>query len=158
MNKVHVQYSNKRARRKPAQVLASLIEEISKSSPSPTIVLIGGPGGSGKSTVAKSLLKELGKNACLLGLDDYKTSRKFRSSKNIFGPHPEANEMDMIKDHLGAIQKKQSFDKPIYDRNLGKINSYEKFQPKAITIVEGEIATYKEFRSFSTLTIFSSLS
>lgn len=163
MSKIHVQYTNKRARRKPDQILATLINEIvqdyktndsDKNAHPSAIVLIGGPGGSGKSTVAKALLKELGPDACLLGLDDYKTSREFRASKNIFGPHPDANEMNLIKEHLHAIQQRQSFNKPVYNRQLGKIDQYKKFQPKPITIIEGEIATYKEFREFATLTIF----
>lgn len=153
MSKIHVQYTNKRARRKLGQILAAFIQTLAKSRTSPTIVLIGGPGGSGKSTVATMIAQRLD-HACVLPLDDYKTSRAFRSSHQIFGPHPKANEMDLIKQHLAAIAKGQDFKKPAYNRKLGKISKYVNFTPKPVTIVEGEVATYKQFRKFAHLTIF----
>jgi len=153
MSKVHVQYSNKRVRRQPAKILARLIQAMSSDSSSPFIVLIGGPGGSGKSTISEKIRMQLN-NAAVLALDDYKTSRALRKAQNIFGPHPRANEMAMIKEHLICLKKGRAFDKPVYNRRLGRISRFEKFSPRPVTLVEGEIATYKPFRPFASLTIF----
>lgn len=153
MSKIHVQYSNKRARRQPAKILARLIKAMSSDSSCPFIVLIGGPGGSGKSTIAGKIQAQLN-NAAILALDDYKTSRVLRKAHNIFGPHPKANEMAMIKKHLVCLKNGRPFDKPVYNRRLGRISRFEKFSPSPVTLVEGEVATYQPFRKSAHLTLF----
>jgi len=153
MSKVHVQYSNKRARRQPAKILARLIQAMRRDSDAPFLVLIGGPGGSGKSTIAGKIQTQL-KDAAILALDDYKTPRSLRKAQKIFGPHPRANEMAMIKKHLACLKNGRSFDKPVYNRRLGRISRFQKFSPRPITLIEGEVATYQPFRKSAHLTLF----
>ncbi len=44
--------------------------------------------------------------------------------------------------------------KPKYCSNKGEINEYVEFYPKRFVIVEGEIATYKEFKDAVDFSIF----
>ena len=154
MNKIHVQYSNRRVRRKPDALLSRLIRAMAIEANAPIIIAIGGPGGSGKSTLARKIAGHLKKGVSILNLDDYKTPRQTRSAQNIFGAHPQANKMDLIKTHLTAIKKGKSFNKPVYCRKEGMINRFKEFIPQPVTVVEGEVATYKLFRSFASLNIF----
>ncbi|MCD4781741.1 MAG: zeta toxin family protein [Candidatus Omnitrophica bacterium] len=152
--KIHVQYKNKRFRRKPDIILADLIQNISSRQERPFLVTIGGPGGSGKSTFAKKLASRLKPHSIVLPLDDYKTPRALRSKLNVFGPHPRANEMELIKKHFQKVSRGKNFDRPVYDKKLGKIHSKKSFHPRKITIIEGEVATFKPFRPYTQLSIF----
>lgn len=116
-------------------------------------IAIGGPGGTGKSTFAEALAALL-PGAVVLRLDDYKTSRQERSSRNLYGPHPEANRMDLIRQHLSLIPAGQVFDKPIYDPATGEGRETVRFTPARFTIVEGEVATYREFHDLIDFAMF----
>lgn len=152
--KKHIKNKSSRQKRHlPEKILSKfLIKEFDKKN-GPILIAVGGPGGIGKSTFAFSLAQEL-KEAVVLGLDDYKTSREFRRKKKIFGPHPHANEMDMIKEHLSTLKKNKTIQKPIYCSDNGKINKFLEFDPDRFIIVEGEIATYKDFRDIVDFSIF----
>ncbi|MFN2351931.1 MAG: dihydrodipicolinate synthase family protein [Kiritimatiellia bacterium] len=116
------------------------------------IVAIGGPGGTGKSTFAERLAQQLA--APVLRLDDYKTSRAIRQRSNLFGPHPAANKMDLIATHLSCLRKGHAFDKPVYDAGAGAALGTEKYTPSQWNIVEGEVATYEQFRDLVDFAIF----
>ncbi len=108
-----------RLRRRPAeQVLAEVIRSALTDRPGPLLIAVGGPGGTGKSTLAGRLRERLG-DAAVLRLDDYKTSRADRRKAGIFGPHPDANKMALIAEHLRELRRNQAFDKPVYDPAIG---------------------------------------
>lgn len=65
------------------------------------------------------LAERLG-NAAVLTLDDYKTQREERAAKNIYGAHPEANNLDLILEHLQALLAGKAVEKPVYRREAGK--------------------------------------
>jgi uridine kinase len=152
--KVHVQYKNKRYRRKPDIILADLIKSVASEQGHPFLVAIGGPGGSGKSTFAKKLSSQLKPHSRVLPLDEYKTPRRLRAKLNVFGPHPQANEMALMEKHVQCLSEGKHFDRPVYDKKLGRIHSKKSFRPRRITIVEGEVATFKPFRPYTHLSIF----
>lgn len=141
------------ARNEPHDVLAGVLIKIFDGTPRPVLVAVGGPGGVGKSTFAANLARALGR-ASVLNLDDYKTPREQRASKNIFGAHPEANEMLLLSAHLLHLRRGEPIEKPLYCREAGRISAYETFTPDRFVIVEGEIATYREFREEIDFSIF----
>ena len=133
--------------------MARIMKAAFPESDSPILIAVGGPGGTGKTTFAGRLAGELG-DAAILSLDDYKTSRSQRRHANIFGPHPSANRMDMIVRHLDCLRSGQKIDKPVYNRTTGNADSTEPFVPANWIIVEGEVATYAEFRDLVDFSIF----
>ena len=133
--------------------LVAIIDSVFGDSRGPILIAIGGPGGTGKSTLSNSLVRAL-PDASLLSLDDYKTAREFRKGKNIYGPHPEANELALIRRHLECIKQGENFDKPLYCSDAGEARDTEPFRPARFNIVDGEISTYKEFRDLVDFSVF----
>ncbi len=134
-------------------VVADIICRYFEGSIGPQLIAVGGAGGTGKSTFSKKLAILLG-NSNVLRLDDYKTPRDFRKELGIFGPHPKANEMELIAEHLAMIKSDISINKPIYCSEFGRAIKTEKYSPKKFNIIEGEVATYKEFSDIIDLHIF----
>lgn len=134
-------------------VLADVIERYFKGTNGPCLIAVGGAGGTGKSTFSKKLAEVL-KNAHVLRLDDYKTCRYFRKERGIFGAHPDANEMDLIGEHLAMIKSDLVIDKPVYCSEAGRAVNTEKYRPTRFNIIEGEVATYKEFSDIIDFHIF----
>lgn len=152
--KTHVRYKKGvRSRRSPEEIIATLLHEVFSEHPGPICVAVGGPGGTGKSTFSRSLAQALN-DAVVLRLDDYKTPRSFRQSQNVYGPHPEANKMDLVHDHLLLMKRQTSFYKPIYCSENGQASSTEEFTPRRFNILDGEIATYRQFRDMVDFSIF----
>ncbi|MEA2013247.1 MAG: dihydrodipicolinate synthase family protein [Verrucomicrobiota bacterium] len=136
----------------PEQIITEIIVQLFENKKN-CIIAIGGPGGTGKSTFAQLLSKKLVEST-VLSLDDYKTDRKIRKKQNIFGPHPDANKIDEIKRHLTNIKTGTSFKKPLYCRETGSSRNSEIFIPTKYNIVDGEVATYKDFRDLVDFSIF----
>lgn len=134
-------------------VLADAIRHSFKDAVAPCLIAVGGAGGTGKSTFSKKLAEALG-GASVLRLDDYKTCRYFRKERGIFGAHPDANEMDLISEHLAMIKSDMIIDKPVYCSNAGRAIETEKYRPGRFNIVEGEVATYEEFSDIIDFHIF----
>lgn len=119
----------------------------------PFLVAIGGPGGSGKTTFAGKLQRHL-VHSSVIHLDNYTTSRSDRQKKQLSGPHPDANQMQLVTDHLSAITSGERVKLPQYDLKSGDTGSWTDYTPTKIVIVEGEISTYREFRQFIDLSVF----
>ncbi len=134
-------------------VLARALKQKFAVSTHPVLIAVGGPGGIGKSTFANDLAGALGQ-AAVLGLDDYKTPREVRAQKNIYGPHPEANEIQLLHRHLQQLRRGAVIEKPCYCRVRGRIQSSAAFAPDRFVIVEGEIATYRDFHAEMDFSIF----
>jgi dihydrodipicolinate synthase/N-acetylneuraminate lyase/uridine kinase len=77
-----------------------------------------------------------------------------RQKQNLFGAHPNANEMDLILSHLKTLKQNQSIKKPIYNAKSGKADTTKPFKPARFVIVEGEVSTYRPFRDQIDLSIF----
>lgn len=127
----------------PEAALADLIEKLYGDRTNPVLIAIGGPGGTGKSTFSYKLAECLG-DACVLHLDDYKTDRLYRQELEIYGPHPKANELELLQQHIVELLENRPIEKPVYCGKEGKISSYTEFVPKKYNILEGEISTYRE--------------
>ena len=135
------------------KILASMLRLRFGDSSSPVLVAVGGPGGTGKTTLARLLSEELGESV-ILRLDDYKTSRELRQSRNLYGPHPDANKLSLIREHLGSLRSGHAIEKPVYHAEHGDARSTESLTPARFIIIEGEVATYLDFRDLVDFSIF----
>ncbi len=150
--KAHIALRNG-SRRAPEQVVAELLQTMFGGRRTPVLVAIGGPGGTGKSTFSSALAEQLSE-AAVLRLDDYKTSRAFRAERNIFGPHPEANKLELLKDHLVEMKAGRTFRRPLYDKESGEALDSTPYESARFNILDGEIATYRDFREMVDFSIF----
>jgi uridine kinase len=117
------------------------------------LIAVGGPGGIGKSSFCKRLAQHL-PDSNILRLDDYKTPREIRKGQNLFGAHPEANMMDLVKEHYITAKNGESFDKPLYNATSGEADETEFYETRRFSIIDGEISTYKQFRDYVDFSIF----
>lgn len=139
---------------KPAEnIVATFIENYFSNFSKSILIAIGGPGGSGKTLFAEKLQKRL-RGSGVIHLDNYKKSRAERETKNISGPHPDANQMELIRQHLEAIKNGESIKTPIYDLTKGDVGTYVDYLPSKFNIIEGEVSTYRDFRSLIDFSIF----
>ncbi len=134
------------------QRLAQLMEQLSLGRKS-VVVAIGGPGGTGKTTLSKLISRHLPK-ATTIHLDDYRYPRSVRANLGLMGTHPEANNIALIKEHLRSIRSGQRIEKPIYNVVSGTAKDVESINCGPITILDGEISTYQELRQEIDLSIF----
>ena len=140
--------------KQPAEiVLAGLLQHRFRKAETPLLIAIGGPGGSGKTTFSGKLQRHLPETG-IVHLDNYKISRADRLQKQLNGPHPDANRMDLAIEHLAAIKAGETVSLPVYDLSTGDTGSFEEFIPGKFILVEGEIATYREFRHLIDCSLF----
>lgn len=150
--KTHVALKNGRGRA-PERVIAELLEALFAEHKAPVLIAVGGPGGTGKSSFADLLAEQL-EAASILRLDHYKTARSFRTQRNVFGPHPDANKLDMLKDHLVEMKAGRRFSHPVYDREKGEAVSSQPYKSARFNLLDGEISTYRDFREMVDFSIF----
>jgi len=152
--KTHVTYKDRQLRSVPPEnILARLVSGVFSSDKGPVTIAVGGPGGTGKSTFSAKLAARLG-DCAVLRLDDYKTQRNVRNGRNLFGAHPDANQMDLASEHISLIKKNTPFDKPVYNSVTGRSDKTEPFKPARFNILDGEISTYRDFRDDIDFSIF----
>jgi dihydrodipicolinate synthase/N-acetylneuraminate lyase/uridine kinase len=152
--KTHVKTVDKiSARNLPEQLIAELLQKKFTELNRPVTIAIGGPGGIGKSSFSKRLQTRLS-DSTILHLDDYKTPRATRQAQNLYGAHPDANEMELIAKHLQAIRNNCKFDRPVYDTVNGTVDKQMRFTPAKFTLIDGEISTYHHFHKLIDFSIF----
>jgi dihydrodipicolinate synthase/N-acetylneuraminate lyase/uridine kinase len=135
------------------QALAALLHLIFETHPGPVLVAVGGPGGTGKSTLAKALVNAL-EDATALTLDDYKTPRAERARRGLHGPHPDANDMALIQHHLAELRAGRTIAQPVYCRDKGEATTTRPQQPARFIIVDGEVATYPNLRELMDFAVY----
>jgi len=119
----------------------------------PVIIAVGGPGGSGKSTLCRSLASRLG-DCGVIALDDYRTPRAERAARCIFGPAPEANRFDLLTGHLRELRAGRPFDKPVYNMITGIADTTQRYAPCRFNLLDGETSTYPILQPQVDLAIF----
>ena len=85
----------------------------------PLIIGIAGGSGSGKSTVARNVIKALGAGSmCAIDMDGY--YRNFahlplEERKTVNWDHPDAFDWELLVSHLTRLANRESIEKPVYD-------------------------------------------
>jgi phosphoribulokinase len=78
-------------------------------------------------------------------MDDYHSlDRRERRERNITPLNPAANHLELLADHLEALRRGESIEKPVYDHSIGEIEGTEPFGPAPVIIVEGLHPFYTE--------------
>jgi uridine kinase len=137
----------------PIKTITEILLDKFQFATTPICIAIGGPGGVGKSTFSKKLVKSL-PDSKIIYLDNYKTSRQERKQKKLQGPHPEANNISLLIEHLDLLKRNKTFSMPIYNRDTGEPDTTSKVIPSKFNILDGEISTYKCFLKFVDFSIF----
>ena len=149
----HIETHIPAAKRRSRKTVAEILLHLFKNRTTPVLIAVGGPGGTGKSTFCEFLCREL-PGADVLILDNYKTTRSQRSSRNLYGPHPDANRIELIVTHLQLLRNGDTIEVPLYDRKRGEANSTIPFSPHRFVLLDGEVSTYHHFRQYIDFSIF----
>ena len=118
---------------------------------------IVGDSGSGKTTISRGIRRILGEEmVATFSMDDYHSlDRTQRKERNITPLHPAANHLDLLADHLEALRRGESINKPVYDHSIGAVHETVPFGPAPVIIVEGLHPLYTErLRSLIDFKIF----
>jgi len=107
---------------------------------------IAGDSGSGKTTISRGMRRMLGRDmVASFSMDDYHSlDRSERRARNITPLNPSANHLDLLADHLEALRRGESIEKPVYDHSIGEIEGTKHFGPAPVIIVEGLHPFYTE--------------
>lgn len=108
----------------------------------PLVILVAGGSASGKSTVVGEILKKAGlEDVIIIRHDDYYLDQKdvpFEARLKMNYDHPKSLDNDLLLNHLNALIRGESIEKPIYDFvNYTRADRTEKIDPKRVIIVEG---------------------
>lgn len=108
----------------------------------PLVIGIAGGSGSGKTTIARALIREIGEGACALILHDayYRDLSHLplpeRAAQNF--DHPDALETGLLVAHLRELLAGRVVERPSYDfeQHLRREQT-ERVQPRPVILVEG---------------------
>ncbi|WOF16605.1 phosphoribulokinase [Methanoplanus sp. FWC-SCC4] len=126
---------------------------------SPCVFVIGvaGDSGSGKTTFTSAVREIFGENlVSTITLDDYHTlDREERKERNVTPLSPEANNFELLREHVSMLKRGLPIQKPVYNHKNGRFDPPVPFSPKKIIILEGlhPFAT-EELRSLMDFTVF----
>lgn len=105
----------------------------------PVLLGIIGDSASGKTTLATGIARILGDDQVrIICSDDYHTySRAERAEKRITALHPDANQIEILEQHLQLLRRNQPILKPTYNHKLGTLEPAQYLAPRPYIIVEG---------------------
>ena len=110
--------------------------------PRPTIIGVAGGTGSGKTTVVKEIVQELGdKDVLVIQHDSYYRDRSHLSPEErakINYDHPDALETSLLVSHLKALRAGHTIELPAYDFATHTRHAQQRWvAPQPVIIVEG---------------------
>lgn len=126
----------------------------------PMLIGIVGGTGSGKSTVSREIFKAIQeKDLTIIEQDSYykdQTELTFEERVKTNYDHPFAFDNELLKEHLQALLRNESIEKPIYDfENHTRKKETIRVEPKDIIILEGILILFeKEIRDLLDIKIF----
>lgn len=124
------------------------------------IISICGGSGSGKTTFADKVIKNVDQDVSILHMDSYYLSKPAGSLKTSTGrpnfDHPDAFDWHLIQKHLTMLKKGLEIRSPIYDfKKNCRLKSTLKIKPTKVVLFEGIFSLYKEdIRKLCDITTF----
>jgi uridine kinase len=108
----------------------------------PLVLGIAGGSGSGKSTIARAILKALPKGSGLLLEQDHyyhsQTHLPVEERERVNYDHPDALEMDLLVEHVEALRHWKAIDRPSYDFSKhDRSPEMTRVEPTPVIVVEG---------------------
>ncbi len=105
------------------------------------IVGIAGGSGSGKTTFAEALQRQLDRDSVIIPQDSYYYDRPdlgFEERREVNYDHPSSFENSLLVEHLTALRAGQSVQVPVYDfERYARSGEERRVDPKAVVLVEG---------------------
>ncbi len=122
----------------------------------PFIIGIAGDSGSGKTVFSDGIRRILGPNLVqTITMDGYhRENREERAKSGRLPLDPEANKLDLLREHLLAFRQKKPVEVPQYNHTTGQFDAPQKITPAPIILIEGLHALYPEFMDLLDLKIF----
>ncbi len=117
------------------------------------IIGIAGGTGSGKTTIAKNIVREYGHGEVLrLELDSYyrdQSQLTLEERKKINYDHPTSLEVELLTQHIDALCQGQTVHMPIYNfATHNRSKDFRQVEPHRVIIIEGILAlSYPELTS-----------
>lgn len=135
------------------------IEEMERNISRPIVVGIAGGSGSGKTSRAAKRIQAMFPGSKILGMDDYFFGRQFMESINSDNwDEPRAQDLELIKEHLGLLKQGLAILKPTYSFKSGEREGWEEFKPSGIIILEGLHALCDSLADEADLKVFVEIS
>lgn len=124
------------------------------------LISIAGGTASGKTTVVDEIIKNFNQDdVSVICMDNYYKRRDdltFEERQKINYDHPDAIDMDMLKNDLKSLLNGHEIKMPIYDFKIhNRSDEYIIVKPTKVVILEGILALYdEEIRNLSKILIF----
>jgi len=126
----------------------------------PLIIGLGGGSGSGKTTIARSILEAIGPDhVTLIQHDAYyhdQTDLPMEERVKVNYDHPDSFETTLLVAHLQELRAGRAIERPIYDFTVyNRLADTVRVEPKHAVIVEGILVLYEpELRELMDLKIY----
>lgn len=115
-----------------------------------TIVGLAGGSCSGKSKIANFIIANF--SGKVLSIDDYYLGIDKMKDDNF--DHPDAIQLNLLKEHLKLLKKNESITKPKYDFATHLPDGEEQFSPSKVILLEGLFALNDKIRDLVDLRIY----
>ncbi len=107
----------------------------------PVIIGIAGGTGSGKTTVARRIIRHFGRNAAYIPHDNYyrdQSAISMEERKKVNYDHPDALETDLLASHLVHLRRGKTVEVPLYDfTTCNRQGETQRIEPAGVIVVEG---------------------
>jgi uridine kinase len=126
----------------------------------PLVIGIGGGSGSGKTTIARSIVEAIGpERVALIQHDAYyhdQTDLPMEERVKVNYDHPDSFETTLLVEHLRELRAGQAIERPIYDFTVyNRSGQTVRVEPKPVVIVEGILVLYEaDLRDLMDLKIY----
>jgi len=128
--------------------------------PGPLVIGIAGGSGSGKTTIAHSIVEAIGHDdVALIQHDAYYRDLKhlpLEERAKVNYDHPDSMESDLLVEHIGSLVGGSAIDRPVYDFTIhNRAAETIRVEPRPAIIVEGILVLYEsELRDLMDLKVY----